>query len=106
MKEQNLKQELAQKNENKWDLIKLYYFFMGEKKYIYYITGAFVIIGIIYALLATPWYRTKVKIMPSTGNGNRLISQYSNIAALAGINIGGESGDNYDLYPEIIKSNF
>ena len=90
----------------KLDLVSIYYFFYGERKLIAYIIGAFIFVGIIYALLSTPWYRTEVKIMPSTGQESDVLSRYSNIAALAGINIGGGNGDNYDLYPEIIKSNF
>lgn len=89
-----------------FDLVKLYLLFRSEWKYIVYISALFVIIGLIYALLSTPWYRSKVKIMPTPSSESQFLSQYSNIAALAGINLGGEFGDNYNLYPEIVKSNF
>ncbi len=81
-------------------------FFWDERRTFIYIVGAFVFVGLLYALLATPWYSAKVKIMPMTGDENQILNQYSNLAALAGINLGMGSGDNYPLYPEIIKSNF
>lgn len=92
--------------EQEIDLIKFFLLFKNEWKAISFIVGFFLIIGLIYALLATPWYKAEVKIMPSIGQGVHGLRQYSNIAALAGINLGGEVYSNYYLYPEIIKSNF
>ncbi len=93
-------------NKSNINLAQMVLFFWGERKTLVRITAIFVVIGLIYALLSTPWYSAKVKIMPMTGNENQLLNQYSNLAALAGINIGAGNGDNYSLYPEIIKSNF
>ena len=88
------------------DLIDFILLFWNEKKKIIYITAGFIVIGLIYALLSDPWYKATVNLLPTEGGSNRILNQYSNLAALAGINLGGDTGDKYALYPEIIKSNF
>lgn len=62
--------------------------------------------GLVYAIFATTWYTAQVRIMPNFGQGEHMLSQYSNLASLAGINMPNETGNNFYLYPDIITSNF
>jgi LPS O-antigen subunit length determinant protein (WzzB/FepE family) len=87
------------------DLLALFAVLWKERKKIIYITAAFTVIGIIYALLVTPWYEATVKIMPSSDSGSKL-GQYAGIAAMVGINLSGGGEDKQAFYPDIIKSNF
>ena len=86
------------------DLLELFAILWKSKKRIITIILLFTIVGVIYALLVTPWYEATVKIMPSSDSGNNL-SQYSSIAAMVGINLS-SSEDKQAFYPDIIKSNF
>jgi uncharacterized protein involved in exopolysaccharide biosynthesis len=56
------------------------------------VTFAFTAAGVTYALLATPWYRAEVLLMPQeSGSGSILSSQLSqlgSLASLAGVNVG------------------
>ena len=104
--DKNTLNENAKVEKKEIDLLDFITLFWKERKKIIYITVIFTIIGLIYALLSDPWYKATVKLLPTESGSNRLLNQYSSLAALAGINLGGESGDKYALYPEIIKSNF
>lgn len=70
------------------------------------ITLFFIIVTFIYVMVVSPWYSAKVKLMPSDKSGSGVLSQYSNLAALAGINLNMDTGDKYGFYPDIIESNF
>lgn len=100
---EQIKTDLGSSELNLLDVIAI---FWKARKTVLYITLVFIIIGLIYALLATKWYQATVKIMPTSSERGGTMSQYANIAALAGINIKGDKDDRFSLYPEIIKSNF
>ncbi|MHA1285169.1 MAG: Wzz/FepE/Etk N-terminal domain-containing protein [Promethearchaeota archaeon] len=98
MTEKNKQSEI-----NLLDILKIIW---KERKIISIITGCFVLMAIIYAFLATPWYEAKIKILPSENNENILLKQYSSIAAFAGINIPFSGVGYHYFYPEILKSDF
>ena len=87
------------------DLLALFKILWQNRKKILYITAGFTLLGIIYALLATPWYQTSIKIMPS-GEGTGRLSQYAGLAALVGINLSSPVEDKHAFYPDIIHSDF
>lgn len=102
-KEKNTISEIFMNNEI--DLISLLRYIWSERKKVIIIVSLFTIIGLTYVIFATPWYESKVKILPSNDNGPNL-SQYSNLASLIGINIGNINENRQRIYPEIIESNF
>ena len=77
MSEENKKNDKIIKDD---DLLNIFAFLWKRRKKILFITVAFTLIGILYALLATPWYEATIKIMPSDEGSN--LSQYASIAAM------------------------
>ena len=78
---------------------------LKNRRKIYLITGIVTLLGLIYALLASPWYEAQVKILPPTRDSSKL-NMYSGLASLVGINFLGFGYDKQVQYPEIIESNF
>jgi uncharacterized protein involved in exopolysaccharide biosynthesis len=78
---------------------------LENRRKIYLITGIVTFLGLLYALLASPWYEAKVKILPPTRDSSKL-SLYSGLASMVGINLLGPGYDKQVQYPEIIESNF
>lgn len=94
------------KQTNEINIIDVFNWLWDDRIRIFYIVGSVTVIAIIYAIFATPWYTSTVKILPSESeNGGGMLNQYSGLAAIAGVNLP-TSVNNYDLYPEIIESNF
>jgi uncharacterized protein involved in exopolysaccharide biosynthesis len=78
---------------------------LKNRRKIVLITGIVTFLGLIYALLASPWYEAQVKILPPTRDSSKL-NMYSGLASLVGINFLGFGYDKQVQYPEIIESNF
>lgn len=85
------------------DIINLILRFKKPLKYIMIISFS---IGLVYAIFATKWYSSTVKILPSASGNENLMSRYSSLAAMVGINIPGVNEDRHFQYPDIIQSNF
>jgi uncharacterized protein involved in exopolysaccharide biosynthesis len=90
---------------NEIDILEIIQTIWINKKTIILITTLITILGIIYALILTPWYTANIKILPSS-KSNNFINRYAGLAAMVGIDIQSESGNEQLIYPEIIKSNF
>lgn len=88
------------------DLVNLFNFFWLKKKKLFLITFTIIVLGTVYAFLATNWYEANVKIIPSISEAPTIPQQYASLAAIAGINILSSSEEKMMLYPEIIQSNF
>ncbi len=99
-----IKNEILTK-DNDINILALLHFLWNERKKIILIVLISLIIGVLYAFIATPWYQTSIKILPNEDSGNDF-GRFSSIAAIAGINIGKFSENKQAIYPEIIKSNF
>jgi uncharacterized protein involved in exopolysaccharide biosynthesis len=75
-----------------------------RRKFIAIFTGIVTAISIVVSVLLPPYYKSTATILPET-QSSRLstLSGISDLAALAGVNVGGE-GSLTKLYPTIIKS--
>jgi LPS O-antigen subunit length determinant protein (WzzB/FepE family) len=87
---------------NEIDILEIIQTIWINKKTIILITTLITILGIIYALILTPWYTANIKILPSS-KSNNFINRYAGLAAMVGIDIQSESGNEQLIYPEIIK---
>jgi len=78
-----------------------------RRKHIFFISFLFILVGIIYAFMATPWYAATVKILPKTSTTSvNLLNQYAGIATMAGLDLPVLGVNRQALYQEIIESNF
>jgi uncharacterized protein involved in exopolysaccharide biosynthesis len=73
----------------------------GSRKLIGIITALVTIVAIIISLLLPKYYRSTVIILPETNQSK--LSGLSNLASLAGVNVGGEVSPS-KLYPTIVTS--
>ncbi len=79
--------------EDEIDLREIWQALVDNKKLIAIITGATTALAIVFALLLTPIYRAEVLLAPATSEKNgglsALAGQFGDLAALAGISVGG-----------------
>ncbi|MBT7377358.1 MAG: hypothetical protein HN820_04285 [Candidatus Marinimicrobia bacterium] len=83
------------------DLRALFQVLWGDRKLILKITGFITFLGILYALLATPLYKSTITIYP-TGESSGGLSQLQGMASMFGMNMGGTESTFH--IPDIIKS--
>lgn len=65
------------------------------------------VIAVVYAFSLPRYYETKVLLAPEYSNGGNSLSGLGGLASLAGINLGGMSGEDAivpTLYPDLISS--
>ncbi len=75
-----------------------------RRKFITIFTGTVTAIAVVISLLLPPYYRSTATILPETQSSKlSTLSGLSDLAALAGVNVGGE-GSLVKLYPTIVKS--
>lgn len=83
--------------ENDMNFMDLWLIIVEQKKLIIFFTVIGTLVALTYALLATPIYRAEAILAPvskdSSGQVNAITGQFSGLASLAGINLGGRSGD-------------
>ncbi len=76
------------------DIIELWQLIWEGRWLVLGVTLLFAAAGTAYALLATPWYRAEVLLMPAEKNpAEALAAQFGGLASLMGINLGGGSDD-------------
>ena len=76
----------------------------NSKKLIAYVTGSVTVIAVIVSLLLPEYYRSTATLLPETEKGKlSALGGISDLAALAGVSVGGEVS-LAKLYPTIIKS--
>ena len=83
------------------DLRALFQVLWSDRKLIFKITGCITFLGILYALLATPLYKSTITMYPSSESSNQL-SQIQGMASLFGMNMGGSESTFH--IPDIINS--
>jgi len=83
------------------DLRALFQILWGDRKLIGKITGFITFLGILYALLATPLYKSNITMYPS-GESSGGLSQLQGMASMFGMNMGG--GESKFHIPDIINS--
>ena len=76
----------------------------NSKKLIAYVTGSVTVLAVIVSLLLPEYYRSTATLLPETEKGKlSALGGISDLAALAGVSVGGEVS-LAKLYPTIIKS--
>ena len=83
------------------DLRVLFQVLWGSRKLIAKITGFITFLGILYALLATPLYKSTITMYPS-GESSGGFSQLQGMAAMMGMNM--DRGESAFHIPDIINS--
>ena len=99
--------------EDEIDLIELFQTFWDKRILIAKITGAFLVVGLLIALLAPKEYRSSASLMPEyntseTGGGTagRLLQQYGGLLGIGGggTYAGNSNAIRVQLYPDIVNS--
>ncbi len=104
MENNNIYSEELIEQENPVDWIELLSEFWNRRKFITIFTGGITILTIIIVLILPKKYTSTAVILPDVDKsrlGN--LAGISDLAAMAGVNVGGE-GSLIKLYPTIIKS--
>ena len=83
------------------DLRALFQVLWNDRMLIVKITGFIMFLGILYALLATPLYKSTITMYPS-GESSGGLSQLQGMASMFGMNMGG--GESTFHIPDIINS--
>ena len=97
-------------NDNKIQIIKddeidlraLFQILWNDRKRIIQITAVVTLMGVFYALLATPLYKSAITMYPSGQEGGGQLSQLQGMASTFGFDMGG--GDPSFNIPDIVKS--
>ena len=91
-----VQQPLTDDSGDGMSLLDLWQMIWADKKTVMLIILLFTSIGITYSLVATPWYRADVLLLPRESRAGQGLSsqlaQFGGLASLAGISIGG--GEN------------
>ncbi|NDV83369.1 Wzz/FepE/Etk N-terminal domain-containing protein [Bacteroides sp. 51] len=108
MSEEKIQNTLPQQQpeEQEIDLIELAQKVWAERKLVFKWCGIAAVIGIIVAFSIPREYTTNVTLAPESG-GKSGSGSMGALAAMAGINIGGSSGEDAlspELYPDIVSS--
>ncbi|MGB2867098.1 MAG: Wzz/FepE/Etk N-terminal domain-containing protein, partial [Bacteroidota bacterium] len=75
-----------------------------RRKFIAYVTGGVTVVAIVVSLLMPNYYRSSASLLPETEKNKLMsLSGISDIAALAGVNLGGDAS-LARLYPSMIRS--
>jgi len=86
------------------ELIEILSVLWNSKKMIFYVVGTTTVLSIVISLILPEYYRSTASLLPETEKGKiASLGGLSDLAALAGVNVGGESS-LAKLYPTIIKS--
>jgi uncharacterized protein involved in exopolysaccharide biosynthesis len=92
------------KEESSIHWIEILSVLWNSKKLIAYVTGSVTVIAVIVSLLLPEYYRSTATLLPETEKGKlSALGGISDLAALAGVSVGGEVS-LAKLYPTIIKS--
>ena len=88
--------------DNEIDLRALFQILWGDRKLIAKITAFITFLGILYALLATPLYKSTITMYPSGKEIGGRFSQLQGMASMMGLNMGGSESTFH--IPDIINS--
>lgn len=90
--------------ETSIDWVEILSVLWSSRKTIAMITGGVTVLSVIISLLLPEYFRSSATLLPETEKGKLAgLGGLSDLAALAGVNVGGE-GSLAKLYPTIIKS--
>ena len=88
--------------DDEMDLRALFQVLWNDRKRIIQITAVITLIGVLYALLATPLYKSTITMYPSGQESGGQLSQLQGMASTFGFDVGG--GDPSFNIPDIVKS--
>lgn len=100
------KQNLQPVEEDSIDLVEILQKLWVRRKFLLIVTGAFLVLGLVVALLTPNQYTASCTLVPQTGE-RRTGGSLSGLAAMAGISLGNmTSGEvlSPNVYPNIIKN--
>jgi LPS O-antigen subunit length determinant protein (WzzB/FepE family) len=104
MEQQNLSQPVQTHDEI--DLVDLFRKLWVKRKFILTVTGVFLLIGLIVALISPVSYTASCTVVPQSGENKS--GGLSGVAAMMGVNLGtammSEGTLSPRIYPEIVKS--
>ena len=86
------------------DLSELFRAIWQGKWLIIATTGIFTIVAIFFTLSLPDIYKSEVTLAPAEDNNLKVPGQLGGLAALAGVNFGGQGGDKTEFALEILKS--
>jgi uncharacterized protein involved in exopolysaccharide biosynthesis len=105
MKETNNMQENELYFDDEFDLIELFNVLWTAKKLIILITAIFAIGSVVYSLSLNNYYKSESLFLARSASGSQGLSQYSGLAAMAGITLPSSSGEDKGAQMiELIKS--
>ena len=84
------------------DLRALFQVLWNDRKRIIQITAVVTLIGVLYALLATPLYKSTITMYPSGEESGGQLNQLQGMASTFGFDMG--SGDPSFHIPDIVQS--
>ena len=103
----NKQHQLAPVYDNEIDLKELFSVLWAAKKIILAVTGVFALISVIVALSLPNQYKASALLSPAqqqSGGLSGALGDLGGLAALAGVNIGGNDGGEAQIAQEIIVS--
>jgi uncharacterized protein involved in exopolysaccharide biosynthesis len=91
--------------ETSFNYTELFLLLWGSRKLIAAITASVTVAAIIISLLLPLYYRSTVVILPEISQGKlAALGGLSDLASLAGVNVGGSEASPIKLYPTIVIS--
>tara|TARA_B110000003_G_scaffold167826_1_gene167825 strand:- start:1935 stop:2885 length:951 start_codon:yes stop_codon:yes gene_type:complete len=91
--------------DNEIDFTELFSILWINKKFIVIFTTFAAVTSVFYSLSLTNIYNVQTLLTPTTSSGSNLISQYSGLASMAGVNLPNDGRDNkLDVALNLIKS--
>ena len=95
-------EEVQIMKDDELDIILLFQMLWRDRKLSMKITGFITLLGVLYALMATPLYKSTITMYPS-GKNNSEISQLQGMASMLGLRLGGGEKSTFHI-PDIINS--
>jgi LPS O-antigen subunit length determinant protein (WzzB/FepE family) len=91
-------------SDDEIDLRELFITVWQGKWVIVLFTLLFSVAAVFYAINQPNYYKAQVLLSPTSGEGGGGLGQLGGLAALAGVNIGGKTGDKTQLAIAVLKS--
>jgi len=85
------------------DLRALVKVIWAGRKFILTVAGVITFIGLLYALLATPYYKSTITLYPATNETGGTLGQLQGLATSFGLGMGGGLESSYNI-PDVVKS--
>ena len=91
-------------SDDEIDLRELFSVLWTAKKLIIQMTAIFAIVSVVYSLSLTNYYKSESLLIARSASGNQGLSQFSSLAAMAGVSLPSSGDDKAAQMIELIKS--